>query len=191
MTRTATEAPVGYTIRAASPQDIAHLPGIERAAAERFAGLPGLMPAVLADSTSIADFSYAQREGLLWTAAAAHDGSPVGFAMVELLDGNAHLDELDVHPDHGRRGVGAALVRTVCDWARDRGFPAVTLTTYRHVPWNAPFYSRLGFRILRSDELTAGLAALVRSEAAAGLRAEDRAVMRFETGHGPGPWRRP
>ena len=39
---------------------------------------------------------------------------PVGFALVEMLaDDLPHLEELDVDPSHGRRGLGTALVRGV------------------------------------------------------------------------------
>lgn len=81
------------------------------------------------------------------------DDTPVGFALVEMLTGNEpHLEEIDVHPAHGRRGVGSALVRTVCEWATRSGFRDITLTTFRDVAWNMPFYARLGFAelILRS-----------------------------------------
>lgn len=50
-----------------------------------------------------------------------------------------------MHPEHGRRGIGGALVGSVCDWARASGIASVTLTTYREIPWNEPFYRRLGF----------------------------------------------
>ena len=105
----------------------------------------------------------------------------MGFAHLEMLEGCVHLEELDVHPAHGRRGVGSALVRAVCAWAQAAEFPAVTLTTYREFPWNAPFYRDLGFRALEPGEFTPGLSALVEKESRKGLEAEKRLVMRFET----------
>ncbi len=91
---------------------------------------------------------------------------PVGFACVELVDDAAHLWQLSVHPGAGRRGLGTSLVEAVCRWAAERGLPAVTLTTYRDVPWNGPFYGRLGFREI--DELTPGLAYIRQHERAIG-----------------------
>jgi GNAT superfamily N-acetyltransferase len=86
-------------------------------------------------------------------------GQPArGFACVDIVDGSAHLWQLSVFPSFGRRGIGWALVQAVCDWASSNGHPAVTLTTFRDVPWNAPFYNRLGFRVL--DELSPGLQAI-------------------------------
>jgi GNAT superfamily N-acetyltransferase len=81
-----------------------------------------------------------------------------GFACVDIVDGVAHLWQLSVLPSLGRRGIGRALVRAVCDWASSHGYPAVTLTTFRDVPWNAPFYARLGFWVM--DELPPGLQAI-------------------------------
>jgi GNAT superfamily N-acetyltransferase len=81
-----------------------------------------------------------------------------GFACIEVVDGVAHLWQLSVHPSVGRRGIGKSLVEASCEWAATNGYPAVTLTTYRDVPWNAPFYARLGFRVI--DDLTPGLSAI-------------------------------
>jgi GNAT superfamily N-acetyltransferase len=73
---------------------------------------------------------------------------PVGFASVGILDGAAHLRQLAVLPAQGGRGLGTALVEAVAGWGRTHGLPAVTLTTFRDVPWNGPFYRSLGFRPL-------------------------------------------
>jgi GNAT superfamily N-acetyltransferase len=91
---------------------------------------------------------------------------PVGFVCVEMVDGNPHIWQLSVHPEHGRQGLGRDLVRAVCDWARTEGFDAITLTTYRDVPWNGPFYESLGF--VRLDVLTPELQALREHERAIG-----------------------
>ena len=65
---------------------------------------------------------------------------PVGLALVKMLaDDLPHLEEIDVHPSHGRRGLGTALVREVCEWATHCGYVMLTLTTFRAVAWNLPF----------------------------------------------------
>src|ERR1700730_11509868 len=91
---------------------------------------------------------------------------PAGFASVAIVDGAAHLWQLAVLPEAGRRGLGTALVAAVCDWARSGGFHAGTFTTYRDGTWNAPFYERLGFRPL--TDLTPGLAVIREHERAIG-----------------------
>jgi GNAT superfamily N-acetyltransferase len=85
-------------------------------------------------------------------------GEPIGFAALTLLDGAAYLDQLSVRRRAMRRGVGRRLLEVGIDWARSQSQPALTLTTYRHLPFNRPFYERHGFRVLRDEEVTAGLA---------------------------------
>jgi GNAT superfamily N-acetyltransferase len=101
----------------------------------------------------------------------------VGFALASVVGGNGHLEELDVLPDHGRRGVGTALVEAFLRWARESTFSGATLTTLRHIPWNAPFYERFGFRVLGPKELTPALSNVLRSEVERGLPAEGRVAM--------------
>ena len=56
----------------------------------------------------------------------------------------------------------------------------MTLTTFRELPWNAPFYRGLGFRALDPAEYGPDLAELVAKEDAAGLSARERVVMRLD-----------
>lgn len=167
-----------YAIRLAQAEECAALAEVERAAGKLFSGLP-IDGDLSGDLTPPEKLAEALRECLLWVALGPAE-RPVGFAMARELDGALHLAELSVAPAHGRRGLGAALVDTVCDGARRRGLPAVTLTTYREPEWNAPLYRRLGFRVLEPAELTPGLADQVRREDAAGLSADARVVMRLE-----------
>lgn len=83
-----------------------------------------------------------------------------------------------MHPDHAGRRIGFRLIETLAAWARDRGVPALTLTTFTEVAWNGPYYLRCGFRYLTDDELTPGLREIRAAEAVAGLDAWPRACMR-------------
>jgi GNAT superfamily N-acetyltransferase len=94
---------------------------------------------------------------------------PVGFARIDLVDGLAHLEQLSVHPDAARRGIGTALLIAAIEWARQRNHPAMTLSTYRDVPFNGPFYARHGFTEL--TDLTPTLAQLRKHEQQLGLDA--------------------
>lgn len=170
-----------YKIRPASPQDIPALPEIERAAGGLFAGLDLVQD--LDDTRSIEELERAQEASRLWVATEP-GGQPVGFAMAIEVDGLAHLDELDVHPEHGRRGLGTALVETVCEWAKSAGFKAITLSTFTDVAWNAPFYTRIGFHALAGNELTEGLLQLREAEAEMGLPVAERVMMRLELAEG-------
>jgi GNAT superfamily N-acetyltransferase len=110
----------------------------------------------------------------------------VSFALVKMLaDDLPHLEEIDVHPSHGRRGLGTALVRKVCEWATLRGHLMLTLTTFRAVAWNLPFYARLGFEEITGETLCPELAAVVSEEAHRGLDPHTRAVMGYRCGRTP------
>jgi GNAT superfamily N-acetyltransferase len=91
-----------------------------------------------------------------------------------------HVEQVSVHPDHARRGIGAALIEHVAGWAGERGSAALTLTTFADVPWNGPYYERLGFRVLAGADLTPGLRAVRAQEAAHGLDEWPRIAMRRE-----------
>nr|WP_231713191.1 GNAT family N-acetyltransferase [Arthrobacter sp. zg-Y769] len=56
---------------------------------------------------------------------------PVGFARLEEVDGQAHLEQLSVHPDVAGAGLGRALVQAALDWAREQGYASMTLCTFR------------------------------------------------------------
>jgi GNAT superfamily N-acetyltransferase len=168
-------APANVAIELARGEDLAALPAVERAAVALFDGWP-IAGDVPQDETSPEEFAAAQRAGLLWVARDLN-GDPVGFALVELLAGEPHLEEIDVMPAYGRRGVGRALVAAVKAWVRAAGHRSLTLTTFRDIPWNAPFYARLGFRALSADELSPSRRAVVQDEAARGLDPAARVVM--------------
>lgn len=102
------------------------------------------------------------------------NGILVGFAHVLVLGGLAHLEQLSVLPEYGRRDIGAALVEAAAAEARDRGFAELTLRTYADVPWNAPFYARHGF--VESEPAHDFHRALFEAEAQLGLERYGRRV---------------
>jgi len=164
-----------YEIALARPGDLPRIAPIELAAARLLAG--HAPEVVLKEVTPVHDLQAAQRHGRLWVALS--NDVPVGFALVELLEPDAaHLEEIDVHPDHGRQGLGTRLVGRVCQWAETHRIGAVTLTTFRDVPWNMPFYARLGFEEIAPAALTPALRELREDEARRGLDPRRRVAMR-------------
>jgi GNAT superfamily N-acetyltransferase len=162
---------MSYSIREATATDLPALSAIERAAAEMFRH---------SQHPQLADFPLAcahlqSAEGV-WVVV---DGQqrPVGFAIVCRVGRALHLQELDVHPQHARRGLGGRLIEAIADRARSQGVPELTLSTCADIPWNAPYYARLGFRTLAVTELTAELLEVRRAETAAGLPMQHRVCM--------------
>lgn len=165
----------GYAIIPALPGHLEHLQAIERAAAGLFP--PGVLPDRHGDDVlPLATFREAADRGELWVATTAGSGVPVGFALLGEAGGFAMLMEVDVLPAHGRKGVGKKLVERVAAEALARGRGELYLTTFRGIPWNAPFYARLGFAVVDGERLPAALAAVLEMERRAGLA--DRVCMR-------------
>jgi hypothetical protein len=76
------------------------------------------------------------------------------------------------------------LIDVAAQWARERGLSSLTLTSYEQVPWNPPYYGRLGFEVVPETEQSPELRAGRRSEIARGLDAWPRVVMRRPGCHG-------
>jgi GNAT superfamily N-acetyltransferase len=166
---------VSVRIRLARPDDLDAISAIERAATQLFVGVSD---AVAADEPMPPEEVRSYIEGGRAWVAVTDDDVPVGHAFAKVVDGEGYLHQVDVVPTHGRQGIGRALVEHVCAWAAGRGLPAVTLTTFRDVPWNGPFYARLGFEELPDPELGPQLAAVRAAERAQGLDDLPRIAMR-------------
>ena len=156
-----------YSIAVAERRHLDALSQVELAAAVLLTGHAPL--AVLEATTPPRVLAEAMQRGHVWVA--LQSDAPVGFAQVEMLSPDLpHLEEIDVLPAHGRQGLGTRLVRTVCDWATASGYLQLTLTTFRAVPWNMPWYARLGFVELLPDAWPPEVRRQVDAETARGLR---------------------
>jgi GNAT superfamily N-acetyltransferase len=164
------------TIRAACSGDLARLVEIERAAGQTFLQLDPNLFAGHDPGTVAALRPYADSGRAFVTADT--DDRPVGYVILDVVDGAAHIEQVSVHPDHARNGLGRALIERAATWASARGLHSLTLTTYVDVPWNGPYYERLGFRYLTSGEETPGLRAVRERERAHGLEVWPRTSMR-------------
>ena len=116
-------------------------------------------------------------QGLVWVAEDA--GRLIGFATCEAFEHELHLWELAVRHDAQGKGAGRALIAAVEQEARVRGLPAVTLTTFRDIPWNAPFYARCGFVELSQEEFGPFLTLVREKEVEIGLDVANRCAMRL------------
>ena len=136
---------------------------IERDAGRAFAAI-GMAEIAADDPGSVAELEGFRADGRAWVAVDEAD-RPVAYLLSAVVDGCAHVEQVSVAPTHARRGLGAALVDHLAAVAAGEGCPAVTLTTFRDVPWNAPYYERLGFTLVEPADQGPELRALVAAEA--------------------------
>lgn len=155
------------------------LPALERSAAQAFRQYPAL--AWLADSDVMDETEHArfQAEGGSWVAV-SDQNQPLGFLCAAVVGDNLHIHELSVCQEAQGQGLGRQLLDQAIQAARAAGLHAVTLTTFAEVPWNGPFYARLGFKVLAAEHLDDRLAAILAEERAHGLKG--RCAMRLPLG---------
>lgn len=143
------------------------MPAIERSAASAFAGLD-VPDWLLTDAAPADNWALHLQAGSLWVAET--EGRVVGFLAGRVERPRLHIDEIDVERPAQGQGVGRSLLSAAADWARAKGLKAMTLTTFRDVPWNAPFYARFGFQELEPASAPPSLQASLAYEEAKGLR---------------------
>lgn len=166
------------TARLAGEGDLERLREIERLAGRMFAEI-GMRVVAEDEPASVGELRMYAAEGRAFVADDPdRPGFPAGYLLVEEVDGLAHLVQVSVDPAYGGRGLGGLLVKRAVAWARDHGYPAITLTAFTSVAWNGPWYSRLGFRA--AEPLSPGLRAIRERERAHGLDRWPRAAMRLE-----------
>jgi GNAT superfamily N-acetyltransferase len=163
-------------VRSAGPDDVPALPGIERRAGALFRAVA--MDAVADDELPTpAHLSRYQLAGRAWVAVDPSGSGPVGYLLADRVDGTAHIEQVSVDPAYGRRGIGRRLIGAMAEWAAADGLDTATLTTFADVPWNAPYYARLGFTTLPDEDLPAGLRHIRQAEKDHGLDAWPRVSM--------------
>ena len=169
---------MAYAIRRARRSEYPLLPEIERAAGTLFETIswPEL------GSTEPFSVAFIEAVALSGAALVAADDKdvPVGFALAGFLDRALYIYELDVAPPHGRRGLGRRLVDAAAAFAAGEGASAVTLSTFRDVPWNGPFYRKAGFREVPRNRWTPAFHLLHHREVEIGLPVDRRCFMRKE-----------
>jgi GNAT superfamily N-acetyltransferase len=164
------------TIRLATDSDVAIMQAIELDAGELFRGVG--LGAIADNPPPTKDVLKSHiSERTAWVAEL--DRQVVGYAISSIVDEEGHLDQVSLARSASRQGIGARLIREVCDWSRNLGYRSVTLTTFRDVPWNAPYYAQLGFSVIAGEDCGPELLAIRTSETTAGIDISPRVAMRL------------
>jgi GNAT superfamily N-acetyltransferase len=166
-------------IRPARLVDADALPAIEQSAAALFRKDPSLAWLADADVPDVLHHRHAIGTAHVWVAQSA-DGPLIGFVSAIEIDNELHIQELSVAEGFQGQGAGRKLLLAALEHADQRQLTAVTLTTFRDVSWNEPFYQRLGFQTLTGKQINPRLAAALSNEIAYGLPAERRCAMRLQ-----------
>lgn len=146
------DLPEGYTITKAEVDDIPALIAVDTAASALFEPTGLLKPEALSDHVPADVFESEIPLGNVFVARNNH-GWAIGFALIRLRGNGLYLDQVSVHPDHGQKGIGRALVIRVLTEAERRKLPHVSLSTFREISWNGPFYASLGFKEIGQEKL--------------------------------------
>ncbi|MBW4697736.1 MAG: ribosomal protein S18-alanine N-acetyltransferase [Aphanocapsa lilacina HA4352-LM1] len=104
-------------------------------------GMPGYWSAQMLRS------DVGQRSGH-YCLARTGSGEALGFGGFQLILDEAHLAMLVVHPEHRRRGVGAALLCALLRWARQVGARRMTLEVRASNTAAIGLYERFGLETL-------------------------------------------
>ncbi len=163
------------TIRLAKVADLQAVIDVERRADARFAA-HGLAAVLEAPQAGVGDRLPAQTDGRLFVAE-DESGCVVGFAQVDLVDDEPHIEQVSIDPDAAGHRIGAHLMGTCEEWARAHRHNRITLCTYRDVPWNGPYYEELGWVALAEDKCGPQLQGLRIRERELGLEIQPRQAM--------------
>ncbi len=170
--------PANYYIRLAKKSDLPTLKEIEIQSAKRFSGT-GLIDNLTSNFFEPQKLSSFIDKKQVWIAC-SQENIEVGFVVISQRGSSAYIEELDVLPDHGKQGIGKRLMKEAIDWAKQNLFNEIFLSTFALIPWNAPFYAKLGFRTVDRQVWPDELFAVYAEELAQGLPMDERVFMKLD-----------
>ncbi|MDO8378999.1 GNAT family N-acetyltransferase [Phenylobacterium sp.] len=162
-------------VRLAAEADLPRLPEIELSAVDAFLNT-SMPPGPLSTATPAEGWRDALNHATLWVVD-DEQGTPIGFLGAHRDGGELHILEFDVEAAHQGKGLGRQLLNHVIGWARTEGLSELTLTTFRNIPWNGPFYAAMGFAEISDADMPSHLAETLEAERARNL--EERCAMRL------------
>jgi N-acetylglutamate synthase-like GNAT family acetyltransferase len=167
----------GLEIRPARIADATALVVIDHEAHRRFLDteFPNLADDGIPEAVAL---RYIGRGGVL---VAERQGEVVGFVAWHYEPADVTcmgIAQVSVLPEHGGLGIGSALTTAVLALAdQESQIEKVVLATQRGVPWNEPWYVRLGFVTVDATRYSPWMAQEVAEQEASGFSWTDRVWM--------------
>jgi predicted N-acetyltransferase YhbS len=127
-----------FTVRLATPSEVADLHAIAREAYQRYVPRIGREPAPMS-----ADYAAAVRGGHAWVAVG--EGQVVGFVVLIAQPDHLLLGNLAVRPSWQGRGAGSRLLALAEDEARRLRVAEIRLYTNEAMTENLAYYPRHGY----------------------------------------------
>ncbi len=149
-------------IRQATNADCGLLPAIEQSAGRAFAdlGMDDVANEPLPPAEAWEPYCESQT---LWVAVDEAD-RPFGFLASGVQGDLLFIYELAVAHGRQRQGAGGSLIATAEAAARALGLKSVFLTTFCDVPFNGPYYARLGYAMVGDAALSPTLQTVMTAE---------------------------
>jgi GNAT superfamily N-acetyltransferase len=163
-----------YHLRDGRPDEIDAIREIERLAAARFIDI-GMAWITEDEPTDAATLSERIADGRLIVI--DHGGLAVAAVIFSPVDGAAYIEQIDVLPAHAGHRLAARLIDDVAIRSAALGLPRLTLSTFRDVPWNGPYYRRLGLSDMTEADLGPGHRTIRDHHRAKGLADEHRVFL--------------
>jgi ribosomal protein S18 acetylase RimI-like enzyme len=111
-----------------------------------------LNPASPCHTETVGDVAEAIHYGgavLAWA-----NGVAVGSARFALRDGNFYVGRVSVLPDYRGMGIASIMMNYLESMAREQGYTQMQLCSRLNLPKNISLYERLGYHIVRSEQVS-------------------------------------
>lgn len=146
--------------RRADLEDVQSYVDIKRAAAGLYRDLG--MSFEVDDERASRDWPEHVQQSSAWVW--EEDDRVAAYLVLRRLSASLHIDQVTVHPDFAGRRIGAKLIEVANDHAVRLGQEQLSLTTFETVPWNAPYYVRLGFTTVPEHALSPEMSRILDEE---------------------------
>lgn len=164
-------------VRFANKADYLSLPRIEKSAAKAFLTI-GMDEIADMEPLSVSFYNELEQQKPFFIFVAENENLDLlGFCLVIFIDEQPHIKELSVSAEHTGKGIGTLLIQNVVKESKNRDYQAITLTTFTEVPFNAPFYQKLGFAMFTPEHDWPELHSTLQDEKAGVLKNYKRTAM--------------